>query len=235
MSHSLKSVREDLADLSPVREDESFLWITSYSDLVTLLLCFFILFFAIYSKRTVLEIKKKAATAAEQKLQKLTDPETIGLLTKEINEKFARLDAVFSLIHEIPGIETVKRRDHFLIIFNDGNFFDAGEYNLNIQGQYRMALVLERLIQNADKVFVEIQGHSDNTPVSNKHKKYSTNIELSTLRALSVFNYFKQFGFPDENMSVSGFAHHRPIIDEEDEEESLLAKNRRITFRIEGK
>ncbi|HAZ11620.1 MAG: hypothetical protein A2X86_18010 [Bdellovibrionales bacterium GWA2_49_15] len=228
----------DLADLSTQRADESSSWAVSYSDLITLLLCFFILFFAIFSQKQAQEMDKRtkeAMTIAEEKIKAAQQPKTLGLMAEQINEQFARLENVYSLVYELPGIETVKNRDHFLIVFSDGNFFDAGSYDLNIFGQYRMALVLERLLPYANQLFVEIQGHSDNSPVTHKYDNFKTNIELSALRAIGVYNYFLQFGFPEESMSIAGYSYHRPIVDNKEDEEIILQRNRRITFRVEAK
>ncbi|MEK6624473.1 MAG: OmpA family protein [Bdellovibrionota bacterium] len=237
MSEARQS-RTDLADLSPMREEDTAIWMTSYSDLVTLLLCFFILFFAIFAQKQSAEMEKQtkeAMTIAEEKIKAMQRPKTIGLLAEEINEKFSKLENVYSMVYELPGIETVKKHDHFLIVFSDGNFFEAGSYQLNVYGQYRMALVLERLIPYANQLFIEIQGHSDNTPVNQKAESYKTNIELSALRAIGVYNYFLQFGFPEESMSISGYSYHRPIVDNKEDEEVILQRNRRITFRVEAK
>ncbi|MBI2521826.1 MAG: OmpA family protein [Bdellovibrio sp.] len=237
MSEARQS-KTDLADLSPLREEDTAIWMTSYSDLVTLLLCFFILFFAIFAQKQAQEMEKQAKqamTIAEEKVKAMQQPKTIGLLAEEINEKFAKLENVYSLVYELPGIETVKKRDHFLIVFSDGNFFDAGSYELNIYGQYRMALVLERLIPYANELFIEIQGHADNTPITHKYENFKTNIELSALRAIGVYNYFLQFGFPEESMSIAGYSYHRPIIDDKEDEEIILQRNRRVTFRVEAK
>ena len=215
----------DLADLSTQRADESSSWAVSYSDLITLLLCFFILFFAIFSQKQAQEMDKRtkeAMTIAEEKIKAAQQPKTLGLMAEQINEQFARLENVYSLVYELPGIETVKNRDHFLIVFSDGNFFDAGSYDLNIFGQYRMALVLERLLPYANQLFVEIQGHSDNSPVTHKYDNFKTNIELSALRAIGVYNYFLQFGFPEESMSIAGYSYHRPIVDNKEDEEIIL-------------
>ena len=101
----------DLADLSTQRVDESSSWAVSYSDLITLLLCFFILFFAIFSQKQAQEMDRKtkeAMTIAEEKIKAASQPKTIGLMAQEINEKFAKLENVYSLVYQLPGIETVK-------------------------------------------------------------------------------------------------------------------------------
>lgn len=231
---SSKDLRDSLTDLSSIREDDAAVWLTSYSDMVTLLLCFFILFFSIYSKRKIQEAAQTAVTDGKLKDSASTDSQTIELTSQQLNEKFAKLDKVYSVIHDIPDIETLKRKDHFLIVFNDGNFFDSGSPKLNLTGQYRMSLVLEKLLPYASKLFVEIQGHADSIPVGMHHKKYKNNLELSVLRAMSVYRLFALYGYPEEKLSVSGFSSHRPIYDELSEEEDLLARGRRVTFRVEG-
>jgi chemotaxis protein MotB len=231
---SVDNLRQDLTVWTYNKDDDnSFNWILSYADLVTLLLCFFIMFFAIYSKRRIDEIKQEAKTALAKEMKESAQAKTAALVDKKLAEKFANLDKVFSLVHPISGIETYKKRDHFLIVFNDGNFFDPGSTQLNLIGQYRISVVLERLLNVSQYIYLDIQGHTDGTPVGNKNKGYKNNIELSLRRASSVYEFFHSYGFPEEAMSISGHAHNRPIIFESDEEERLLARNRRVTFRIE--
>lgn len=222
---SVKNLKDSLNDIDYGRDEDSTSgWITSYSDLVTLLLCFFIMFFAIFSKQNLEDIEDKKPL-----------PVTIALTAEELKEKFANLKKAYSLVHQIPDIETVKTPTYFLIMFNDGNFFDPSSSVLNMSGQYKMALVLERLLPFSDKIFVDVQGHADPKEVLVDQKDFKSSLELSALRAISIFNYFKQFGFPEENMSISGLSNHRPIVDEEADEASILARNRRITFRVEAK
>ena len=229
--------KDELSDMSAMRPDDSLVWLTSYSDLVTLLLCFFILFFSIYAKKEIEDVRKKAVTATEEKIKAITESQTLDLIAQQLDEKFSKLENVYSLVHQLPDINTIKKKDHFLIVFSDGNFFNPGSFKLNLYGQYKMALVLEKLITFADKLHIEVQGHADGTPIVNdyREKGFSTNMELSVLRAIEVFKFFKLYGFPEENLAVSGFSNSRPIIDEQEDDETILGRNRRITFRVEGK
>ena len=216
------------------RDESSLGWITSYSDLVTLLLCFFILFFAIYAKKKIEDVRQEAKTLAERKMnEKLQKIKTIALDDKLSDTQFVDIKDIYSKITKIPGIKTKQARDYFLITFAKGNFFDSGETQLNLKGQYNVAMVLERLLPHAKEVYIEIQGHADKGPSS----RGLTKIEMSASRAMTVYDYFTQFGFPTDALSIAGFADHRQVHKKGADEEDLewLAINRRITFRVEAR
>lgn len=73
---------------------------------------------------------------------------------------------------------------------------------------------------------VQIEGHTDDTPID---KKYPSNWELSVDRAYSVLKYFvEQEGIKPERLSIAGYADTRPIfINPEDK-----WRNRRVEITL---
>ncbi len=76
---------------------------------------------------------------------------------------------------------------------------------------------------------IEIEGHTDNVPMSGA--KYSNNDELSSGRALSVFNYLLSVTSLDPaNLKHSGRGEYLPVADNSTAEGR--AKNRRVEIKI---
>jgi chemotaxis protein MotB len=75
---------------------------------------------------------------------------------------------------------------------------------------------------------IDIEGHTDNRPI--KNKEYSSNWELSALRATAVLRILNEEGLNDEHLSATGFAASRPI--DSNESPQGRAKNRRVSIFV---
>ena len=114
------------------------------------------------------------------------------------------------------------------LTLNGALLFDSGKVDLKKESEPMMqqiGIILERYAEST----VEIEGHTDNVPMSGA--KYSNNDELSSGRALSVFNYLRD----NTNLDMSSFKHsgrgeYQPIADNSTPEGRAL--NRRVEIRI---
>ena len=206
--------------------------------MVTLLLCFFILFFNVHSGIVKVQAKTIPVNEKKQQGNQSLGPQLNTITMQEIGEKFKDLLDVHTNISTLPNVTTVKYSDYFLILLQDVSFFAIGSYQLTKYGESTIDQILQRLQPHAQKIYVEIQGHADKTPVArNKHLKYKDNLELSTLRALTVYSRFARAGFLQETLSISGYGSHRPvkIMGIPDSLPEVLEKNRRISLRVEAR
>ena len=106
--------------------------------------------------------------------------------------------------------------------------FDSGSSELKAEAQPvmdKLGLILERY---ADSV-IEIEGHTDNVPIHSA--RFANNNELSSARALSVFDYFIDTTSLDPAMiKHSGRGEYVPVADNTSPEGR--AKNRRVEIKI---
>ncbi len=106
--------------------------------------------------------------------------------------------------------------------------FDSGQVALKKEAIPiidKVGIILERYAQG----IIEIEGHTDNVPISGG--KYANNNELSSARALSVFDYLMSTTSLDPAVvKHSGRGEYVPIAD--NTLESGRAKNRRVEIRI---
>ncbi len=88
---------------------------------------------------------------------------------------------------------------------------------------------LQKLINfiNNNKVFIEIQGHTDNTGTQSYNKQLSEN------RAKSVYNYLINNGIEKKYLTYKGYGFDKPIASNKTNDGK--AKNRRTSFLITGK
>lgn len=106
--------------------------------------------------------------------------------------------------------------------------FDSGSTLLKDEAKPvldRVGVILEKYAEGT----IEIEGHTDNVPMSGA--KYSNNDELSSGRALSVFNYLLSVANLDPaNVKHAGRGEYVPIADNSTAEGR--AKNRRVEIKI---
>jgi chemotaxis protein MotB len=109
----------------------------------------------------------------------------------------------------------------------DEILFDSGKTTIKPQGLEVLKRVGSILLDVKDKA-ISIEGHTDDVPIGAElSKKYSTNWELSAVRATTVARYLQEkVGIDPGLLSAIGYGEYQPVTSNESEEGR--AKNRRI-------
>lgn len=102
-------------------------------------------------------------------------------------------------------------------------FFDTDKYELKENSINELQKLIDFMKINPD-ISIEIGGHTDN--VGNK----TNNIELSTNRAKSVYNYLVKNGVSSTRLTFQGYGDNNPI--ESNSTEQGRAINRRTEFKV---
>lgn len=90
---------------------------------------------------------------------------------------------------------------------------------------------IARGLKQMEPIYVEVGGHTDNTPVSSSMRKvYPTNWHLAQARSISVLIVFNELGIPKEKMCAISYAETKPIADTKSEEGKSM--NRRVELII---
>lgn len=248
-------------------------WMNTFSDLMNLLLCFFVLLFSMStvdaqkfeliasSFSQSFSIFSAGATAigdgllisnGVSQLNELddyvnsmgkvadgdTDNETkyIEQMTEALDaEKLKKSEELAEKIEEAMEEQELAREvdmevtsQYVQLSLKGALLFDSGSAQLKEEAlpvMDKLGLILERY---ADSV-IEIEGHTDNVPISSA--RFANNNELSSARALSVFDYFVGTTSLDPAMiKHSGRGEYVPIADNSTPEGR--AKNRRVEIRI---
>lgn len=118
---------------------------------------------------------------------------------------------------------------HYVLLTLNGAFlFDSGSAQLKEESLPlidKVALIIEKY---SDRV-VEIEGHTDNVPISNS--KFRNNNELSSARALAVLEYYiNEKGIDPVKLKSSGRGEYVPVSDNSTAEGR--ARNRRVEVKI---
>ncbi len=88
--------------------------------------------------------------------------------------------------------------------------FSSGKATLSTEGKAVLGKAAQTIRQRFPDCFIEVRGHTDNVPI--RYSGFKSNLELSFARALAVAYYLiEKQGFPNESMSVMGFAETQPV------------------------
>jgi len=184
-------------------------WITSYADMVTILLIFFIIM--ISPQAVVSESQKKNMEKLKESLQELV---------KNSKEKG---------LEDMVGVE--QNGNTARITLKNSLLFDSGSADISDDKRKNLQVIIMSLKSISTSHTFRIQGYTDSVPITSNH--YKSNWHLSTDRALSILDVFIENGFEQKNLSAQGFASFRPLVAERDTEGHDLPNNRALNRRVE--
>ncbi|NLZ91728.1 MAG: OmpA family protein [Clostridiales bacterium] len=218
-------------------------WMTTYSDLVTLLLCFFVLLFSfsvidamkfeaiIRSFQGSLGILDGGKTIDEDQyisqalessrlLREQQEAESMEWLYRQLDEYIQQ--------NNLEGTVVLGVEERGLLIrFKDQVLFDSGKAVIRKDGEPIVQSIGEILKQN-DRA-IRVEGHTDNVPMHSL--LYPSNWELSSARAVNVVKYFiEKVGIAPTRLSAAVYSEYHPIADNDTAENRQ--KNRRVDVVI---
>ena len=185
------------------------LWAVTYGDMMSYLMIFFLIMFALYSSKDI--TSQMAMKGVE---------ETFGQDTDIANTLFSK--------HGIQQIAQVEiSANKISINFADPILFAPGSDVLK-ESSYPHLRRLTSVFKDLPNP-VQIEGHTDNRPLG-KSSKFKSNWELSSARAFSVLRFFLNEGVAPEKLSAVGYGEFKPI--QTNETPEGRSKNRRIEINI---
>ncbi len=139
----------------------------------------------------------------------------------------ALTDKLSSMIS--AGKLSVKiRKGRMLISLPNDVLFDSGSATLKKAGQDAIAQVAQALVQFPDRQFL-VAGHTDDQPIHTK--RFASNWELSTERAVTVTRFLIEKGMKPENLGAVGYGEFDPVAANDSPEHR--AQNRRIEIQLQ--
>lgn len=126
-------------------------------------------------------------------------------------------------------IKVTVRNGRMLLVLPNDILFDSGKTELKPEGKDAIAKVAKVLAtMPADRHFL-VAGHTDNLPI--KTKKFQSNWELSTQRAVEVVRLLVDNGMKPSQVGAAGYAEYDPAADNATAEGQK--QNRRIEIVVE--
>jgi chemotaxis protein MotB len=224
-------------------------WLVSYADFITLLFAFFVVMYSISSVNTgkyrVLSdalgnafgrtVPVTSATresmdmsiVARQRMISAQKREQAVRREKEQMTNMARdiLKALEPLVSQ--GRVRVSQSSRGINVeINASVLFAPGEAKLTSEsGQ---ALKAVALVLKNDTHGIQVEGHTDNVPISNA--KFPSNWELSAVRASSVVRLMEENGVDEKRLIAVGHGSNEPVLPNDTAEGR--SRNRRVAVMI---
>jgi chemotaxis protein MotB len=141
--------------------------------------------------------------------------------------QFRKLVTQFKALTDAGKLQVEIRENRMIVRLGDKILFDPGKTELKPEGKEALKQVTVILKELANRNF-QIAGHTDNAPI--KSKRFSSNWELSTQRAVEVVNFMIASGMEPKRVSAAGYSDQSPVAANDTPENK--AKNRRIEITL---
>ena len=215
-------------------------WLVTYSDLITLLLIFFIVLYSMsqINAQKFVEFSQSMAIVFGQTgrsgvldggrsvipSEQATYKQRHNMMNTR--EQIRRMIAQMGL----EGKITVREEQRGLVIsVKDTVFFYAGSADLGLRAREVISKVGSLLSGLPNSI--RIEGHTDNIPIHTA--KFYSNWELSTARATNVLHYMIQAAsISPDRLSAAGYAEFKPVAP--NDSDSGRAANRRVDIVLLG-
>ncbi|MHB8910083.1 MAG: OmpA/MotB family protein [Syntrophales bacterium] len=211
------------------------IWLLTLSDLLMLLLIFFVLLFGLILHRQGPAAVAPPLLPANPVIT--ASPAMTDSAPPEVIPGFAPAEAASSLEAGLVDLlggnrgeqgVTVERRSHTIVVtLPERIIFDSGLSQLKPSVRPLLEKVTAFILGHPE-VSIEIHGHTDDRPISNQ--RYPSNWELSAHRASQVAKALIERGILPQRLSIKGFGEYRPLVANDSDQNRL--KNRRVEIQF---
>lgn len=214
-------------------------WMTTYGDMVTLLLCFFILLYSM----SVIDVQKFAQIMSSIQvsflgeqgiMEQSIDPSKGEMIELSLDHKFEEILVTYQTVKEYLKEEDLEQEVKIrieergvVLEIEDRLLFDSARADIRQNAEQMLVKVAGILEKLPNQIIVE--GHTDNIPINTVF--FPSNWELSVARAVRVVRFLSEaVNLPSERFVAMGYGQYQPIASNETAEGR--AKNRRVNIVI---
>lgn len=248
-------------------------WMTTFGDLMNLLLCFFVMLFSMSTidpvkyeelrqsfksdytsflqggfsifdnsssndELSVVENDFSANGMSDDDVEKVenleesieTVDEQKQLYSEKMYEEISEMLEQQELDSGIVSLDMDENNNYIVMTLSGSLLFDSGAVELREEAEPVLSRIGDILLMFAGYE-IEIEGHTDNVPVTPGLHSYADNNELSSDRALNTFYYLvNEKGLDPAMLKYSGRGEYDPIASNDTEEGRQ--QNRRVEIKI---
>jgi len=131
---------------------------------------------------------------------------------EQILEAQKNLRAGLSEYLEDNRLGIKRERQRLVLQLSDQILFNSGSSTVNAEGIDVLRKVGNIIKARSAALEVQIAGHTDNVPISNRQGPLGSNWGLSAARAVNVVRFLQEdVGIDATRMSAVGYGEHRPV------------------------
>ncbi len=217
-------------------------WVTTFADLMSLLLTFFVLLIsmstmdnrkikrALGSLTGALGVLESGRSTKIGKEIVVPQPD-IQMRKSKVRKRLAGLKNFITVMGLGQLMSTFESKKGIVVTMKDRLLFGPASAKLRKEAGPVLDKLSSIIKLMPEDSMVDVQGNTDNIPI--KTGKYPSNWELSIARALSVVKYFIKYDFVlPTKLSAEGFGQFHPIATNQTVEGR--SKNRRVDIVFVG-
>ena len=209
-------------------------WLLTYADMITLLLAFFVILYAI----SRVDLKKYESLAVSLRgAFNGSARSPIAGKEKSGEPVLPKPDIVFAVIEQLQErlgddvrdgrVQIERAPDAIILRFPDAILFERGKAVLRGEARYLLDAVAG-VIEGLPNL-IEAEGHTDSLPI--RSAQFPSNWELSVARATAVVRYLVEIrNLSPLRIAARGLGEHQPLFPNDPARGE--ARNRRVEIRI---
>ncbi|MFQ5588213.1 MAG: flagellar motor protein MotB [Nitrospiria bacterium] len=206
-------------------------WMATFADLLSLMLTFFVLLFAMKSvdqgklEETLGYFRQGGIGVLRPGVDMPVMPPESSLFDPRVIREFSpqEVQKIFDTTRLLGQVDLRKEKEGIVISMSSEVMFFSGESRLRSEAEEALDEIVR--ITQAAEYDIQVGGHTDNQPISTP--RYKSNWDLSVARAGSVVRYMLKDGkLKPKRFSVVGYGDTRPLVPNDTPENR--AKNRRV-------
>lgn len=211
-------------------------WMTTFGDMMTLLLVFFVLLYSFSS----MDVEKFRGfiSALQNQLGVLDGGQTItanpNIDAGTLGDDYAQAPQnIQQIMRELDNyienngledrVDVENKRKGLVISLTGEILYELGRADIRDQGREVLAMISDMLIDIPNDIMIE--GHTDDLPI--RTDEFPSNWELSTARAVNIIKFLiEERDFEPARLSAAGYSEYRPVA--ENNSADGRAENRRV-------
>lgn len=177
-------------------------WAISFSDILMIVLCFFVVFFETEENFSL--IKTKIEKVVGSKSGEYPRPGTGLDITAPKHIKIAEV------LKDLPVTLTISPKKE-IVIDLPNNIYPIGYYSPNAEVKKITKKILDALAGFKNEIYLTVVGHTDQIPWAKKHHQriINTDLRLGSMRAVYAAEYIiKQDILPSDSVLIAGKQSH---------------------------
>ena len=209
-------------------------WLVTYSDMVTLLMVFFIV---LYTMTPGIELKQfndfisyfqsSVGVVKNKSVVKLKNQETMEYRQK-LSDQWAVVEDFIERRNLRDDVTLEQTEDGVKVTLSDSLTFNSGSSELLPMAEEVLAQIAGVFTDEVAET--EVQGHTDTDPIA-RNSYYRSNWHLGAARGVSVLKFIQERSdLPPERYKASSFGEYRPVADNTSAEGKR--KNRRVEIYV---